>query len=232
MLGPSPYIIVIDDDLELRDLIAEFLREQDMEVATASNATELDAMLARRRPDLLVLDIMMPGESGLSVVQRLVGPARPGIVLLSAMGDDVNRIEGLDLGADDYLVKPCNPQELLARIRAVLRRRNAPQSAPVRRRRFGDCVIDLFSRRLERDGRSTVQLTDAEYRVLTAMLDAPLTVLSRDRLLDAARGESADIFDRAIDVTISRLRRKLGGGEPIRTIRSEGYMLAMVPQDV
>ena len=113
MTGPRPYIIVVDDDGELRELMADFLREQDMEVATAADAAELDEMLAKRRADLIVLDIMMPGESGLSVVQRLVGPVRPGIVMLSAMGDDIDRIEGLDLGADDYLVKPCNPRELL-----------------------------------------------------------------------------------------------------------------------
>ena len=232
-LSLAARVVVVDDDAELRELIATFLRDHGMTVATAGNAAELDVQLKSSPVDLIVLDIMMPGEDGLSVVRRLSPNRQPSVIMLSAMGDDRDRIAGLDFGADDYLAKPCNPSELLARIRAVLRRRRGhPEPQPVRLRHFGDCELDLITRQLRREGRPDVQLTDAEFRVLTSLLDMPQVVLSRDQLLDAARGETADIFDRAIDVTVSRLRRKLGGGEIIRTIRSEGYMLATAPENV
>lgn len=225
-------LLVVDDDSDLRGLMADFLSDHGFDVATACDAAEMDHRLQEGQADLLILDVMMPIEDGYSVLERLQARDRPAVIMLSAVGGDLDRIKGLELGADDYLAKPCNPRELLARVRAVLRRRNERRTTEaVRRRRFGDCTLDLITRRLDREGRSTVQLTDAEFRVLTVLLDMPQQVLSRDQLLDAARGESAEIFDRAIDVTISRLRRKLGSGDPIRTVRNSGYMLALVPED-
>lgn len=229
----QPRLLVVDDDADLRDLIAGFLADQGLEVETAADAVEMDAALARAPVDLIVLDLMMPGEDGLAIVRRLRGPRRPGVIMLSAMGEDLDRIIGLEVGADDYLPKPCNPRELLARIRAVLRRRSESegQVAGGPRRRFGNWTLDLISRTLTRPGQPDAQLTDAEFRVLTVFLDRPQRVLSRDQLLDAAKGQDADIFDRAIDVTVSRLRRKLGPGDPIRTIRNEGYMFAERAED-
>lgn len=225
-------ILVVDDDADLRGLIAGFLAEQGLQVETAGDAVEMDAVLARVPVDLIVLDLMMPGEDGLAVVRRMRGPKRPGVIMLSAMGEDLDRIIGLEVGADDYLPKPCNPRELLARVRAVLRRRNDADAQPQGpRRRFADWTLDIVTRTLRRAGQPPAQLTDAEFRVLTAFLDRPQRVLSRDMLLDAAKGQDADIFDRAIDVTVSRLRRKLGAGDPIRTVRNEGYMFVEKPED-
>ncbi len=227
----SARVIVVDDDPELRALIAGFLRDNGLNVETAADAVELGALLDAGGASLLILDVMMPGEDGLSVVRRLQGADRPGIIILSAMGDDSDRIAGLELGADDYLAKPCNPRELLARVRSVLRRRAAP-SATVKARRFGEWTLNIVTRRLGLGNGSEVPLTDAEFRVLTALLDRPQSVLSRDQLLDAARGEGVEIFDRAIDVTVSRLRRKLGPADPIRTVRNVGYMVTLVPEAV
>lgn len=227
----APRVVVVDDDPDLRSLIGGFLQEHEFDVSTAADTACLDARLGQGPVDLILLDVMMPGEDGLSVLRRLKGPNRPGIIVLSAMGDDVDRIEGLELGADDYLAKPCNPRELLARVRAVLRRRQEALAAPPRRnQRFGGWTLDVIARRLTHTSAAPTQLTDAEFRVLSALLDAPQTVLSRDQLLDAAHGETADVFDRAIDVTISRLRRKLDPENIIRTVRNEGYMFAAKPE--
>lgn len=230
----QPHVVVVDDDPDLRSLIGGFLRENQFEVSTAADSIGLNSRLAEAPPvDLILLDVMMPGEDGLAVLRRMDGPNRPGIIVLSAMGDDADRIEGLELGADDYLAKPCNPRELLARIRAVLRRRQeAWQTPPTRNQRFGGWTLDVIARRLSHATAAPTQLTDAEFRVLSALLAAPQTVLSRDQLLDAAHGETADIFDRAIDVTISRLRRKLDPENIIRTVRNEGYMFDAVPEAV
>lgn len=228
-MADNPRVVFVDDDPDLRSLIGDFLGHHDLNVVTAANADELGARLREAPADLILLDVMMPGEGGLSILRRMNEQPRPGIIVLSAMGDDSDRIEGLELGADDYLAKPCNPRELLARIRAVLRRRQlAPQH--VRTRRFGRWTLDVVTRHLSQPAEPGVQLTDAEFRVLTALLDAPRVVLSRDQLLDDARGTSVDIFDRAIDVTVSRLRRKLGPDSPIRTVRSNGYMFTLVPE--
>jgi two-component system, OmpR family, response regulator len=229
-----PHVVVVDDDPDLRSLIGGFLREHQFEVSTAADSIGLNSRLGEAPPvDLILLDVMMPGEDGLAVLRRMDGPNRPGIIVLSAMGDDADRIEGLELGADDYLAKPCNPRELLARIRAVLRRRQeAWQAPPTRNQRFGGWTLDVIARRLSHATAATTQLTDAEFRVLSALLAAPRTVLSRDQLLDAAHGDTADIFDRAIDVTISRLRRKLDPEHLIRTVRNEGYMFDAVPEAV
>ncbi|SFR83046.1 response regulator [Sphingomonas jatrophae] len=221
-----PRILVVDDDAELRTLIAEFLEANGMAVQGAGDARAMDAALAAGKFDLIVLDLMLPGEDGLSILRRMRGPGRPAIIMLSAMGEDTDRIIGLEVGADDYLPKPCNPRELLARVRAVLRRReDGPVAGPMRR--FGDWTLDLVGRELRRPGQASAQLTDAEFRVLTAFLDRPQRVLNRDQLIEAGKGQDSDVYDRAIDVTISRLRKKLGPGDPIRTVRNEGYMFTL-----
>ncbi|WP_380876829.1 DNA-binding response regulator [Sphingomonas sp. DBB INV C78] len=232
MTETAPRIIVVDDDAELRTLVADFLSANGMDVASAANGQDMDALMAERRFDLVVLDLMMPGEDGLSILRRLRKPGGPGVIMLSAMGEDTDRIIGLEVGADDYLPKPCNPRELLARVRAVLRRRAEQSGAatgPVRR--FGDWTLDLVERSVGRRGHSSAPLTDAEFRTLNAFLDRPQRVLSRDQLIEHGKGIDSDVFDRAIDVTISRLRKKLGPDDPIRTIRNEGYMFTLKVSD-
>jgi two-component system OmpR family response regulator len=228
--GRAPRILVVDDDADLRGLIAGFLAQNGLDVRAAGNGAEMDAVLAEGPLDLIVLDLMMPGEDGLSIVRRLRGGERPPIIMLSAMGEDTDRIVGLEVGADDYLGKPCNPRELLARIRAVLRRgetAGAPEQ-PGALRRFGPWTLDVVERAVRR-GDGVVMLTDGEFRILSALLDRPRRVVSRDQLIEATRGSDSEVFDRAIDVTISRLRKKLGPGDPIRTIRNEGYQLELQP---
>ena len=229
MSEQTPSILVVDDDAELRALVSDFLGASGFHVESAADGAAMDRAMAAHNFDLLVLDQMMPGEDGLSILRRLRGgPGGPGIIILSAMGEDTDRIVGLEVGADDYLPKPCNPRELLARIRAVLRRRTAQPEAPLGKvRRFGGWTLDIVQRQLVRPGLAPVSLTDAEFRTLNAFLDRPLRVLTRDQLIDHARGLGSDVFDRAIDVTISRLRKKLVPEDPIRTVRSEGYMLTV-----
>ena len=228
----TPRILVVDDDADLRALVSEFLGANGMEVASAADGAQMDIAMASRRFDLVVLDLMMPGEDGLSILRRLRKPGGPGVIMLSAMGEDTDRIIGLEVGADDYLPKPCNPRELLARVRAVLRRRaeqgGAP-SGPVRR--FGDWTLDIVERTVSRIGCPPAPLTDAEFRTLNAFLDRPQRVLTRDQLIEHGKGLDSDVFDRAIDVTISRLRKKLGPDDPIRTIRNEGYMFTLKVAD-
>ena len=221
-MSDAARILVVDDDADLRRLVGDFLRSHGLEVDVARDAREMDARLGQARYDLIILDLMMPGEDGLSVLRRLRGDPRPAVIMLSAMGEDTDRIVGLEVGADDYLAKPCNPRELLARVRAVLRRREVTGGAGSVRR-FGPWTLDVVARTVRRDAEVAVALTDAEFRVLNAFLDRPLRVLSRDQLLEHAKGADVDAFDRAIDVTISRLRRKLGADDPIRTVRGEGY---------
>jgi two-component system OmpR family response regulator len=228
MTAAAPVILVVDDDAELRALITDFLRANGMSVESAADGAEMDARIAAERPDLIVLDLMMPGEDGLSILRRLRKPGGPAIIMLSAMGEDTDRIIGLEVGADDYLPKPCNPRELLARIRAVLRRRGEEPggtAGPVRR--FGQWTLDIVQREIRRGDAPPASLTDAEFRVLAAFLDRPQRVLSRDQLIEAGKGIDSEVFDRAIDVTISRLRKKLGAEDPIRTIRNEGYMFTL-----
>jgi len=229
MSEAEPRLLVVDDDPELRALIADFLRGSGFHVDEAEDGQAMDRAMAAQRYDLLILDQMMPGEDGLSILRRLRGGQAPATIMLSAMGEDTDRIVGLEVGADDYLPKPCNPRELLARVRAVLRRGSAaePAASPAQARRFGGWTLDLVQRRLSRPGVAAVPLTDAEFRTLTAFLDRPQRVLTRDQLIEHARGLGSDVFDRAIDVTISRLRKKLAPEDPIRTVRNEGYMLTL-----
>ena len=222
-------ILVVEDDSGLRDEIVEYLTRNGFAAHTASDAQELDAVLASTSVDLIVLDIMLPGENGLSVCRRIASPTGPAIIIMSAMGEEVDRVVGLELGADDYLAKPVSPRELLARVRAVLRRRD---TAPVGQKagmvyHFAGFQLDMARRQLRAPTGVVVLLTPGEFSLLTAFLDNPSRVLSRDTLVEQVCGEDADVFDRAIDVQLSRLRSKLkvhGGATLIRTVRGSGYI--------
>jgi len=224
-------IVLVDDDPEIRQLIGDFLIQHGFRVAGAANGAELDRLLAAERPALIVLDLMLPGEDGLSICRRLSAAARIPLIMLSALGEETDRIVGLEIGADDYLPKPCSPRELLARVRAVLRRRESNE-APAGVYRFAGWSFDPRSRELRSPAGASVALSSGEHRLLAAFLERPMRVLTRDQLIDFARGPSADVFDRAIDVQVSRLRKKLAGedgAELITTVRSEGYMFAVRP---
>ena len=221
-------VLMVDDDPGICDVVADFLGKHGYQVETAADAREMDQVLARGPVDLIVLDVMMPGEDGLSICRRLAGSDGPPIIMLSAMGEDTDRIVGLELGADDYLAKPCNPRELLARVRAVLRRADQRASGGGGPGcEFAGWRFDFVRRELRSPAGVLVNLSSGEFSLLRAFTERPQRVLTRDQLLDYARGPDSDAFDRAIDVQISRLRRKLddgGGHDLIRTVRNEGYM--------
>ena len=226
-------ILVIDDDQRLRDLLVKYLGGEGYEVRAVADARGMDKQLARERYDLLVLDLMLPGEDGLAICRRLrAQPASPAIIMLTAKGDDVDRIVGLEMGADDYLPKPFNPRELLARVNAVLRRRapGGPPGAPAATsevHRFGPFEFNLATRALTRDGKG-VPLTTGEFSVLKVLVQHPRQPLSRDKLMELARGREYEVFDRSIDVQISRLR-KIVEDDPshprhIQTVWGFGYV--------
>ena len=222
----APRILVVDDDPGIREVLCDYLVQHGYEAAGAASAAEMDRAVAQQTPDLIVLDLMMPGEDGLSVCRRLAGKGLP-IVMLSAMGGDTDRIIGLELGADDYLAKPCNPRELLARVRAVLRRPREEAAAEGASLAFAGWRLDLMRRELTRPDGRAVALSAGEFSLLRAFAERPGRVLTRDQLLERARGADTDVFDRAMDVQISRLRKKLDDGsglEMIQTLRGEGYM--------
>ena len=225
------HILVVDDDPGIRDLVSDFLRRHGYTVDTAGDSREMERALGDRPADLVVLDVMLPGEDGLAICRRLSRPEGPAIIMLSAMGEETDRIVGLELGADDYLPKPCNPRELLARVRAVLRRRQEPKVSDERLAascEFAGWRLDLVRHELRSPQGVVVNLSSGEFSLLRAFVERPQRVLTRDQLLEFARGPQSEAFDRAIDVQISRLRRKLedggGGQELIRTVRNEGYM--------
>ncbi|MBW8880536.1 MAG: response regulator [Asticcacaulis sp.] len=222
-------VLIVDDDKELRDLTGNFLSQNGFEIHTAAQGREMDKILARGDIGLVVLDYMMPGEDGLSICKRLQEQGGPPVIMLSARGEEIDRIVGLELGADDYMAKPFHPRELLARIRAVLRRREArgagDKGTPMTH--FFGWTLDNIKRTLIRPDGVQVALSNAEFELLRVFLDRPGRALSRDQILDFLHGPNADSFDRAIDVQISRLRRKLaddGNEDIIRTIRGIGYM--------
>ncbi len=226
------HILIVDDDPGIRQVISEFLVAQGFSVETAEDGIAMDRALASTPVpfDLVVLDQMMPGEDGLSIARRIASPEAPAIIILSAMGEATDRIVGLEVGADDYLAKPCNPRELLARIRAVLRRRQEPHRAEPSGlvAEFAGWSLDLVRRELRSPDAVLINLSDGEFGLLRVFVDHPKSVLSREQLLDLARGRDSESYDRAIDVQISRLRRKLEStsqqhDELIRTIRNEGY---------
>ncbi|MGB0128877.1 MAG: two-component system response regulator OmpR [Rhodocyclaceae bacterium] len=226
-------ILVVDDDRKLRDLLTRYLAEQGFAVKAVEGAETMDRALAREMYDLIVLDLMMPGEDGLAICRRLRGTGNTvPIVMLTAKGDDVDRIVGLEMGADDYLPKPFNPRELVARIHAVLRRRPppTPPGAPTTDEDavgFGRVRVNLATRILERDGKET-PLTTGEFALLKALVQHPRQPLSRDKLMELARGREYEVFDRSIDVQVSRLR-KLVEEDPaqprhIQTVWGFGYV--------
>lgn len=226
----TPRALIVDDDPDLRELISQFLSNNGFIVDTASQARDMDRHLARGDVDIVVLDYMMPGEDGLSVCKRLNEAGGPPVIMLSARGEEIDRIVGLELGADDYMSKPFHPRELLARIRAVLRRRETRGGAwdaksPITH--FFGWQLDNIKRTLLRPDGVQVALSNAEFELLRVFLDRPGRALTRDQILDHLHGPNADSFDRAIDVQISRLRRKLSDDHAediIRTIRGIGYM--------
>ena len=228
-------ILIVDDDPQLRRLIGEFLGKHGFDVALAPDAKGMDAVLDRQRVDLIVLDLMMPGEDGLSVCRRISASRRIPVVMLSAASEETDRIVGLEVGADDYVRKPCSPRELLARIRAVLRRAADRSDAPEFAGdhdiyEFADWRLDMMRRELRSPDGVLVNLSSGEFALLRAFLEHPQRVLTRDQLLDYARGRDAFAYDRAIDVQVSRLRRKLESAssevELIKTVRNEGYVFA------
>ncbi|WP_372892872.1 response regulator [Rhodosalinus sp.] len=235
-----PRILVVDDHREIRDAVTRYLQKNGMRAEAAKSAAEMDAALKAGRYDLVVLDVMMPGEDGLSAARRLAADGGPPILMLSALSEETDRIVGLEIGADDYLVKPFNPRELLARVKAILRRAERPEPLAGRlggrRLAFAGRVLDTDTRQLtQADGRQ-VALTTGEFRLLTALLERPRVVLSRERLLHLTTGREADVFDRSIDNQVSRLRRKIEDDPAhpriIATIRAGGYSLAAEVREV
>ncbi len=232
----NEHILCVDDDHELRALIAEYLEKQGFRVSQAEDSVAMDAVLEKEPIDLLILDLMLPGKDGLEICRELRARSQIPIIMLTARGDDTDRIVGLEMGADDYLPKPFNPRELLARIKVVLRRINYVQthSDTPRAVRFGSWTLDLIARHLlDKDG-VVVPLSTGEFRLLKVFVEHINQILTRDQLMEITQGREAMPFDRAIDVMVSRLRRRLldDAREPqlIKTIRSEGYMLIAKPE--
>jgi two-component system OmpR family response regulator len=227
----TPHILVVEDDREISALVARYLRANECRVTIAGDGREMLRLLADSRVDLIVLDVMLPGEDGFSLCRRLRATSTVPILMLTAKTEEIDRIVGLEIGADDYLGKPFNPRELLARIRAILRRGAAADDNAdegVRRLHFLGWTLDLALRQLLSPEEARVALTGAEFDLLHALCLRPGRVLSRDQLLDLTQGRAAGPFERSIDVLISRIRQKIErdprNPETIRTIRSGGYL--------
>jgi len=222
-------VLVVDDDAGIRDLLADYLARQGIEVATARDGREMDERLAGFVPDLIVMDLMMPGEDGLALTRRVKAARDMPVIMLSARGEDIDRIVGLEVGADDYLAKPFNPRELLARIRAVLRRGAATAAPEAESTRFGPFVLNLAAQALSRDG-VDIPLTQAEFTLLKLFVEHPNRALSRDQIMDWLKGYERDPFDRSIDVRVTRLRKKIEDDPAnpayIRTVWGQGYLFA------
>ena len=231
MIAPtSPRILVVDDDPDLRELLFTYLGANGFEVQTAGDGVAMRAAMAIAAPDAIVLDLMLPGEDGLSLTRALRTHTAVPILMLSARGEEMDRVIGLEVGADDYLAKPFGPRELLARLRALLRRGHSPPPEVPEagdHPHFGPFVLDRGGRRLLRAG-VEVQVTSGEFDLLAAFVAHPNRVLSRDLLVDLLRGYDRDPFDRSIDNRVTRLRRKIeeDASAPayIRTVRGEGYL--------
>ncbi len=230
----TPHILVVDDHAQIREPLAKYLGKQGLRVTMADGAAQARKALAGNAIDLVVLDVMMPGEDGLSLCRHLRATGDTPVILLTAMAEETDRVVGLEMGADDYVVKPFNPRELLARIKAVLRRTTALprdhaglKSGAVR---FDRWTLEVDRRELVNDSGVAVPLSTAEFQLLSAMLERPRVVLSRDQLLDLTRGRDARAFDRSIDNQISRLRKKIESDpkdpQLIKTVWGGGYMLA------
>ncbi|KEQ04225.1 response regulator [Pseudorhizobium pelagicum] len=234
-MSRAPHILIVDDHREIRDALKRYLEHNGMRADAVENATAMDRILSSGGYDLIILDIMMPGEDGLSVCRRLRSDLGIPILMLSALGEETDRVVGLEMGADDYLAKPFSPREVLARIRAILRRTERTErvggTLGGKWMKFGRWRLDVDRRTLvDLDGQET-SLTTAEFRLLIVFLERPRVVLSRDRLLDLTGGGSAGPFDRAIDNQVSRLRRKIEDPSSrhgiIATVRGGGYSLAV-----
>jgi two-component system, OmpR family, response regulator len=233
MEATTPHLLIVDDDREIRDLLARFLKGHGFRVTAAADGRAMFEALSGGRFDLVVLDLMLPGEDGLSLCRRLRADSELPVIMLTAMGEATDRIVGLEVGADDYLAKPFNPRELLARVRAVLRRAGAPTragEAPGDAITFDGWRLDLSRRELRRPDGALVPLTAGEFDLLAVLAERPGRVLSREQLLDLTRGREAQPFDRSVDVQLSRLRRKIEADpkEPaiIKTVRGGGYVFA------
>ena len=231
----APHLLVIDDDPGVRDLVVEYLGEHDMRVSTGTSGQELFAMLDREAIDLVLLDLRLPGEDGMQLARALRERATVPIVLLTGRNEEADRVMGLELGADDYVTKPFSPRELLARVRAVLRRYQVQATLPQRdntRRafRFSGWELNLRTRRLTSPAGAAVELSNGEFSLLSAMCRVPGRVLTRDQLLSMSRLHEAEVYDRSVDVQIRRLRLKLEADSAhpalIVTERGAGYMLA------
>ncbi len=229
-----PHILVVDDHQEIRELVRRFLGDHGYRVSVAANGAEMKKTLADAAIDLIVLDLMMPGEDGLTLCRNLRVKSDIPVIMLTAMGEETDRIIGLEMGADDYLAKPFNPRELLARIKAVLRRvdhagEHKPRDVPERLVFLGWTLLPDARELIDPD-QTLVPLSTAEFALLITFVTRPGRVLSREQLLDLARGRDAHAFDRAIDTLVSRLRRKLGdesrNPQIIKTVRGGGYLFA------
>lgn len=230
----SPAILVVDDDAEIRTLLGSYLRDAGLQVRTVADGAQMWRALRESHFDLIVLDLMLPGDDGLVLCRRIRAESEVSIIMLTARGDDMDRVVGLELGADDYLAKPFVPRELLARIKAVLKRSRSggrPEQPKLARWiEFGDWTLDTVARHALAPDKTVVSLSAREYQLLRVFLASPNRVLTRDDLLDSLVGREATPYDRSIDIQVSRLRVKLreDARQPalIKTIRSEGYLLA------
>ena len=233
-MSRTPHILIVDDDREIRDLLSRFLKKHELRIDAAANGREMMQLLSEGRYDLIVLDLMMPGEDGLTLCRKVRNTSRIPIIMLTALGEETDRIIGLEMGADDYIAKPFNPRELLARIKAVLRRSDGAigTDGDLQQQvlRFANWTLDMTKRELRSPDDVLVPLTAGEYDLLVAFAEHPNRVLTRDQLLDLAKGRTAIPFDRSIDVQLSRLRRKIEidpkAPEIIKTVRGGGYILA------
>lgn len=238
MCDSNALIAIVEDDEEISRLVKALLTKEGFRVEAASSSVALDDLVARTCPDLFILDLMLPGEDGLSICRRLrgQGSSKP-ILMLTAKNDDIDRIVGLEMGDDDYLGKPFNPRELLARVRAILRRAQGVAEAPESRRyAFDVFLLDVDARVLSTNAGASIPLTSAEFEMLACFVTRPRRVLNRDQLLDWTKGRDSDQFDRSIDMTISRLRRKLDAAAPglnlISTVRNSGYLFTVLPRQL
>jgi two-component system, OmpR family, response regulator len=224
-------VLIVDDDGQIRQLLAGFFKENGLEVALARDGIEMREVLAGQTIDLVVLDLMLPGTGGLDLCRELRRTSSIPVIMLTAKGHDTDRIVGLEVGADDYLAKPFNPRELLARVNAVLRRSRGDVGVALSARRgygFDGWRVDAARRELINPQGALVALSGAEFDMLIAFMESPNRVLTRDWLLETARNRMADVFDRSVDVLVSRLRRKIEqggeGAEIIKTVRGAGYL--------
>jgi two-component system OmpR family response regulator len=231
----TPHVLALDDDPSVRQLVHDYLVENELRVTAVASGAELDRVMARETIDLVVLDLRLQGEDGLQIARRLRESSAIPILMLTGRAEEADRVMGLELGADDYLTKPFSPRELLARIRALLRRARAQATvadaiAKVRAYRFGGWELNIGLRRLRTSEGRIVELTNGEFSLLAAFVSAPQRVLSRDQLLDLSRLHNAEVYDRSIDVQILRLRRKIevDPAQPqfIKTERGAGYLFA------